>query len=93
MARTGSTAGPAAHRHGGSTGEDSHRVLCGCLESGCHDRLVTMPPAEPGSSLDTLDPSSAGASASSMQPLHLEHDVQESEFLNCQIRYMEKLGT
>lgn len=36
---------------------------------------------------------SADISASSRQPLHLECDVQESEFLNCQIRHMEKLGT
>lgn len=68
-------------------------MLGGCPESGCHDQLVTMPAAEPRSSLDTLDPSSAEASTSSRQPLHLEHDVQESEFLNCQSGHMEKFGT
>lgn len=31
---------------------------------------------ESRSFLDTLDPSSAEASASNRQPLHLEHDVQ-----------------
>lgn len=53
------------------------RIASGCCpESGCHDRLTAMPVAEPRSSLDTPDPSSAGASASNRHPLHLVYDVQ-----------------
>lgn len=83
----GSTADPAGH----STADPGSRVLkalkqhwgggtfTGCLVaawgSGYHGQLTTVPVAEPRSSLDTLDPSSAEASASNRQSLRLEHGL------------------
>lgn len=76
---TDSTAGPGSRGSpdgGGSAGEESLRVLGTFPEPGCHEQLTTVLVAEPGSSLDAPDPSSAGASASGRHPLHLVHNVQ-----------------
>lgn len=81
-------------RHGENTGEDSHRVLCGCPGSGCHHQLATMPGAEVKILLGHLRP------LAQLKPLPQIGNLsiwsmmfRESEFLNSQIRHVEKLGT